>query len=120
MGETKNSVELLNEILSIEGVEGALIIGLDGFIVESKGTNETVNLDALGASIAKSFSGIVGMGTEMKVGHFKNLYIEYENTMILGFPVDDLLVAIIAPEHGRLASIRFKLKKVMPESLDFA
>jgi len=118
-GNVKSSTDLLKDVLDIRGIDEVFLVGRDGFVVESLVQDEDVDMDAIGASIAGAVSKVLELETGLKAGTFKEMYVEYQNKMIICVPVSDMVLAVVASETSSLASIRFKLKKQIPETIDF-
>jgi predicted regulator of Ras-like GTPase activity (Roadblock/LC7/MglB family) len=111
----KDSTEVLNELLGIPGIDAVVVVGRDGFVIESAGNSSRVNIDELGASLAHAINGIEEMGGELKVNGFQDLFIEYGKAVIMCKPVGDAIAAVITPDASKLGIIRHKTKKHFEE-----
>ncbi len=111
----RDSAEVMNDLLGIPGIDAVVVIGRDGFVIESAGSSTRVNIDELGASLAHAVNGIEEMGSELKVEKFQDMFIEYGRAVILCKPVGDAVAAVITPDASKLGIIRHKTKKYFEE-----
>lgn len=111
----RTSTDILQEISEIKGVNAVVVVGRDGFVIESVGHMPNANLDVLGAAIASAINGIAEMGTELKVGDFSDLFVTYKAAMIMCFPVGDAICGIAGDDASALGMIRHKTHKLIPE-----
>ncbi len=111
----RDSAEVMNDLLGIPGIDAVVVIGRDGFVIESAGSSTRVNIDELGASLAHAVNGIEEMGSELKVNQFQDMFIEYGRAVILCKPVGGAVAAVITPDASKLGIIRHKTKKHFEE-----
>ncbi len=111
----RDSTEVMNDLLGIPGIDAVVVIGRDGFVIESAGSSTRVNIDELGASLAHAVNGIEEMGNELKVDRFQDMFIEYGRAVIMCRPVGDAVAAVITPDASKLGIIRHKTKKHFEE-----
>lgn len=112
---TRSSTDVLEDLLKVPDVTGAVVVGRDGFVIESAGGSSTVSVDDLGASLAHAINGIEEMGAELEVRAFQDLFVEFGRAVIMCKPVGDAVVAIVAPDASKLGIIRHKTKKLIDE-----
>ena len=115
MQQQRESTEVLNDLLGIPGIDAVVVIGRDGFVIESAGNSARVNIDALGASLAHAVNGIEEMGSELKINQFQDMFVEYGKAVILCKPMGDAVAAVITPDASKLGIIRHKTKKFFEE-----
>ncbi len=111
----RDSSEVLNNLLEVPGVDAVVVVGRDGFVIESAGSSNRVNTEELGASLAHAINGIEEMGSELNVNAFQDMFIEYGRAVIMCRPVGDAIAAIIPPDASKLGVIRHKTKKLLVE-----
>lgn len=111
----KDSTEVMNDLLGIPGIDAVVVVGRDGFVIESAGNSARVNIDELGASLAHAINGIEEMGGELKINRFQDLFVEYGKAVIMCKPVGDAIAAVITPDASKLGIIRHKTKKHFEE-----
>ncbi len=115
MTTERSSTEILQDVLEIPGVNGVVIVGRDGFIIESVGASEKADIDTVGASIALILNGIENMEEELKLQSFNSLTLEAKGSMVMCAPVGDALLTIMAPDSKTLGMIRLRTSKLIPE-----
>lgn len=111
----RDSTTVLNDLLMIPGIDAVVVVGRDGFVIESAGNSSRVNIDELGASLAHAINAIEEMGSELKVSLFQDMFIEYGKAVIMCRPVGDAIAAVIAPDASKLGIIRHKTKRYFEE-----
>jgi len=111
----RDSTTVMNDLLSVPGIDAVVVIGRDGFVIESAGSSSRVNIDELGASLAHAINGIEEMGNELKVNLFQDMFVEYGRAVILCKPIGDAVAAVISPDASKLGIIRHKTKKFFEE-----
>jgi predicted regulator of Ras-like GTPase activity (Roadblock/LC7/MglB family) len=111
----REASEVLNDLLEISGIDAVVVVGRDGFVIESAGSSARVNIDELGASLAHAINGIEEMGNELNVNRFQDMFIEYGRAVIMCKPVGDAVAAVITPDASKLGIIRHKTKKLFEE-----
>jgi len=111
----RDSTAVLNDLLTVPGIDAVVVVGRDGFVIESAGNSTRINIDELGASLAHAINGIEEMGSELKINLFQDMFIEYGRAVILCKPVGDAVAVVIAPDASKLGIIRHKIKKYFEE-----
>ncbi len=119
MGKSRGTTDIFKEIVEIPGLEAAIVVGRDGFVIESAGNVPGMELDALGGCLATAISGIENMGKELKIKAFQDLFIEYGGATILCRPTGDTVIAMVAPDASQLGSIRYRIKTHLAELKSF-
>jgi predicted regulator of Ras-like GTPase activity (Roadblock/LC7/MglB family) len=112
---SRSSTQVLKEILEIPGIDAAVIVGRDGFVIESIGSSQDVEVDTLGACLATAINSIEEMGKEMAVAPYKDLFVEYGNAVIISRPVGDAIMSLVSPNASTLGIIRHKVKGLVKE-----
>ncbi len=116
---TRSSTDVLEDLLKVPDVSAAVVVGRDGFVIESAGGTTSVSIDDLGAALAHAVNGIEEMGNELDVRAFQDLFVEFGKAVIMCKPVGDAVVAILAPDASKLGIIRHKSKKLIAELAQF-
>lgn len=119
MAGSRGSTDVLEDFLKVPGVTSAVVVGRDGFMIESSGGSGAVAIDELGASLAHAVNGIEEMGTELQVNAFQDFFVEYGRAVIICKPVGDAIIAITAPDASKLGIIRHKIKPLVQELAEF-
>jgi hypothetical protein len=102
---------LLEEFLKVEGVSAAVVVGRDGFVIESAVSGK-VDIEALGAMASTGLGTSEAMGTTLGKGELSQMLVELEKGPILLSPLSaDELIAIVADTTANVGRIRYELKK---------
>lgn len=112
-----NSItEVLGDFLQINGVSGVAIVGRDGFVIDST-SDVDVNIDALGAMVATSFSTSEALASEFNLDALEQNIIEFTNGKVLMTSVHDDILAIFAEKEAVIGGVRYTMKKYLPKLL---
>ncbi|MDI6718432.1 MAG: roadblock/LC7 domain-containing protein [Methanomicrobiales archaeon] len=103
--------QILGEFLKLDGVTAAVVVGRDGFVIESAVSGK-VDIDALGAMASTGMGTSEAMGAELGKGDLRQMLVELDNGPILLSPLSaDELIAIVAETDVNIGRIRYELKK---------
>jgi predicted regulator of Ras-like GTPase activity (Roadblock/LC7/MglB family) len=103
--------EILGEFLNVEGVSAAVVVGRDGFVIESA-TSGKMDIDALGAMASTGIGTSEAMGKELGKGELTQMLVELDKGPIIISPLSkDELIAIVADITANLGRIRYEVKK---------
>ncbi len=106
--------EVLAGFLNIPGVEAVLVVGNDGTVVQSSAQACHIDMEKTGASSATMWNGIAKMGRQLGIYGFQSLMLESDDAVIVGTPINDHLLVILARDARKLGMIRMRIKKQMP------
>ena len=102
---------LLEEFLRVEGISAAVVVGRDGFVIESA-ISGNVDIEALGAMASTGLGTSEAMGSTLEKGELSQMIVELEKGPILLSPLSpDELIAIVADTSANIGRIRYELKK---------
>jgi len=103
--------QILGEFLKIEGVSAAVVVGRDGFVIESAASGK-MDIDALGAMASTGLGTSEAMGKELGKGELRQMLVELDQGPIIMYPLSpDELIAIVASNEANVGRIRYELKK---------
>ena len=103
--------QLLGEFLKIEGVAAAVVVGRDGFVIESAVSGK-MDIDALGAMASTGMGTSEAMGKELGKGEIRQMLVELDKGPIILAPLStDELIAIVAENEANVGRVRYELKK---------
>lgn len=103
--------QILSEFLKIDKVTAAVIVGRDGFMIESAISGK-INIEALGAMASTGISTSESIGSELGKGQLIEMLIELQNGPILLSPLStDELIVIVAENGANIGRIRYELKR---------
>ena len=102
----------LNELSIIEGVKASLVIGRDGFVIESANAASGIDDDAIAAAISSGIGSSEVIGRELGVGSLDQGMFEYkEGMLIVSLLGPDAILAVVADQRSNLGNIRYQVKK---------
>ena len=103
--------QILSEFLRLDGVSAAVVVGRDGFVIESAVSGK-VDIEALGAMASTGVGTSEAMGVELGKGQLTQMLVELENGPIILSPLSaDELIAIVADQGANIGRVRYDLKK---------
>ncbi|MDH7593021.1 MAG: roadblock/LC7 domain-containing protein [Methanomicrobiales archaeon] len=103
--------QILSEFLKLDGVSAAVVVGRDGFVIESAVSGK-VDIEALGAMASTGVGTSEAMGTELGKGQLTQMLVELQEGPIILSPLSpDELIAIVANNGANIGRIRYELKK---------
>jgi predicted regulator of Ras-like GTPase activity (Roadblock/LC7/MglB family) len=111
----RSTTDVLEDLLKVPGIDAVVIVGRDGFVIESSGATTRLNLDSLGAALAHAVNSIEEMGGELHIDTMQDMFIEYGRAVILCRPVADAIATLVAPDASKLGIIRHKAKPLFDE-----
>ena len=104
--------ELLEELVTVQGIGTAVVVGRDGFVIEGVSQGGQIDTDAVGAVISTGIGSSEVMGRELAVGDMSQAMFEFNDGMIvlalLGY---DAILAVVADLKANLGNVRYQLKK---------
>ena len=112
---TVNTRRILNNLIEVEGIIAALLVGRDGFVIESAGDSRT-DTEAVGALVTIAYSACERMGKDLNIGGATQIMSEYERSMVMAVAIgEDAILAVVAGANANLGSIRFQVKRYSRE-----
>ena len=109
------SSELLRELVDIDGVTTAVIVGRDGFVIDGVSNSGRMDAETVGAVISAGTGSSEVMGRELSVGVMTQGMMEYSDGMIIMTLVgSEAILAVVASPKANLGYVRFQIKKRLP------
>ena len=103
--------QILEEFLQGEGVTAAVVVGRDGFVIESAISGK-MDMDAIGAMVSTGLGSAEAMGRELKKGEIIQTLVEMDQGPIILSPLTaGEMIAIVANTTANSGHIRYDLKK---------
>jgi predicted regulator of Ras-like GTPase activity (Roadblock/LC7/MglB family) len=103
---------ILDGLLKVDGVTAALVIGRDGFVIESAAAHP-IDADAVAAIAASSLAAAEAMGEEMKLGALGSILIEYEiGPVAVTLAGPDAVLAVVGNQGTNLGRVRIEMRKI--------
>ena len=103
--------QILGEFVDMEGVSAAVVVGRDGFVIESAASGK-VDIDALGAMASTSMGTSEAMGKELGKGELSQVLVELDRGPVLmsTLPTGEI-IAIVSDDASNIGRIRYEVKK---------
>lgn len=110
-----NTIETLGNLMRVEGVTAAAIVGCDGFVIEAAADSQA-DVEALGAVVTTAFGASAAMGKELDTGKMAQVMAEFEHGIVMAVAIEpDVVLAVIAGPGSNLGNIRYQVKKYSRE-----
>ena len=104
---------ILKALKDTQGINEALVVGRDGFVIESVGDMEA---EEVGAVISTAIGAIEAMGRDCEQGSLFEVMAEYKDGTMIAAPVGrDAVLGVVAGTDANLGGIRHAVKKNMRE-----
>jgi uncharacterized protein len=108
--------DLLKEIVGVEGILTAVVVGRDGFVIDGVSSSGKVQVEAVGAVISTGIGSSEVMGRELNVGELNQSIVEYaEGIVLVNLVGKDAILAIVADLKTNLGNVRYQVKKKVPD-----
>ncbi len=106
---------LLTDLTDIEGVDSAIVVSHDGFVLEAATTGD-VDSEGVGAVISTGIGVNKAIGKELNLGDLRQGMIEYlDGLVIISLLSEDAILAVTAASGSNLGHIRYSVKKAAAE-----
>lgn len=106
-----NSNEILAELVQAQGINAAVCVGRDGFVIDSVAGAET-DVDAIGAMVSTGLGSAESVGKELGVGALTLSMLEYTDGVIVMTAIgEDAILAVVASIDSSLGNVRFQVRK---------
>jgi hypothetical protein len=110
-----NTGEILINLLKVEGITSAAIVGRDGFVIEAAEDSQA-NIEAVGAVVTAAFNAADSMGGELDTGAMTQIMAEFERGIVIAAAIEpDVVLAIVTGSSSNLGNIRYQVKKYVRE-----
>lgn len=101
---------ILGDFLRIDGVSAAVVVGRDGFPIESA-LSSKVDVDGLGAMVATAIGTTEALGSEFALGGMEQFMVEFDRGKVLIAAAGDDILAIVTTANAVIGSVRYAVKK---------
>ena len=104
--------DLLKELIIVEGINTAVLVSRDGFVIEAVSRGGKVDTDAVGAVISTGVGSSEVVGQELGIGQLTQGLFEYKDGIIvISLLGTDSILAVVAAPGANLGNIRYQLRK---------
>ncbi len=107
--------QVLSELVKTEGINAAVVVGRDGFVLDGISNRSALDTEAVGAIISTGIGSAEVMGGELKVGTMTQSMFEYSDGVIVLSLAGEAILAVVADPKANLGMVRFQVKKRSPE-----
>lgn len=108
----------LNDLVKVEGINTAVVVGRDGFVIDGVSSGNAFDVEAVGAIISTGVGTSEMMGRELSVGAMSQGMVEYKDgVIVMSFLGSDAILAVVANLSANLGNVRYQVKKRSPEIL---
>lgn len=103
--------DVLGDLLTIDGVSGAAIIGKDGEVIESASAN-SLDFHEIGFMVSTCLGSSEVIGGTLCLGELYDLTVELEKGPVYLAPLTTTeIIAVIADTPGTVGHVRCELRK---------
>lgn len=103
--------DVLKDLAMTQGVNAAVVVGRDGFVIDSVHAEEGIDTGALGAVISAGLGSAEVMGGELEVGGMTNGMFEFDDGIIIMSLAGDAILAVVADAEANLGMVRHQFRK---------
>jgi uncharacterized protein len=104
--------ELLNEITALEGINAAVVVNRDGFMIDGMMRTNLIDMEYMAAIISAGVGSSEQMARQLSLGEISLSMIECEEGIIVVVQIsDDAIMAVVADIDAKIGSVRYQLKK---------
>jgi len=105
---------ILKDFTKIDGVTSCIVVGRDGFIIESESTGK-VDTEGLGVMVATAIGTTEVLGQESEIGSLNQYMAEYKSGNIFIASVGDEILCVQTENTVVLGSVRHAIRKHIKE-----
>ncbi len=106
----------LADLLKVEGINAAVVVGRDGFVIEGLSDGTDLDIEAVGAVVSTGLGAAEMMGRELGVGTMSVGMVEYKTGIIeMSLLGREAVLAVVADTKANLGNVRYQVKKRMQE-----
>ena len=96
----------LEDFLRMDGVQAAVLVGRDGFLIESAVLGKQVDLEGLGAVVATALGSSEVIGDDLDMGGLELHMLEFDKGRVVIASTSDQILALVADPTAVLGSVR--------------
>ncbi len=107
-----NMKRLLSEFTQVEGINTAVVVGRDGFVIEGVSNGANLDVEAVGAVVSTGIGASEVMGRELGVGAMTQGMAEYKDgVIVMSYLGREAVLAVVADLNANLGNVRYQVKK---------
>ena len=97
---------LLEEMVRIEGVRAALVVGRDGFVIETALLGDDLDMEGLGAVLATALGSSEVIGNDLAIGNLDAYLLEFGAGKVVAAATGEYVLALVAESSALVGSLR--------------
>jgi predicted regulator of Ras-like GTPase activity (Roadblock/LC7/MglB family) len=106
----------LNDLVKVEGINAAVVVGRDGFVIEGIAQDGNLDVEAVGAVISTGLGTSEVVGRELNVGTLTQSMLEFDKgVLVMGTLGTDALLCLVCQLGSNLGNVRLQMKKRTPD-----
>ena len=106
----------LNDMIKVEGISAAVIVGRDGFVIEGMSNDGRLDVESVGAVISTGLGSSEVMGRELNVGALTQSMVEFDKgVLVMGTLGRDALLCLVCNSGANLGNVRLQMRKRTPD-----
>ena len=103
--------EQLENFLQVEGITTVVVVGRDGFIIDSASTG-SFNIDEVGAVVSTGMGSSESIGVDLGVGGMRQGMLEYDSGIVFMNALgEDAIFVLVARPNVNLGMVRLQIKR---------
>lgn len=103
--------EQLEDFLQVEGITTVVVVGRDGFIIDSASTG-SFNIDEVGAVVSTGMGSSESIGVDLAVGNMQQGMLEYDSGIVFMNALgEDAIFVLVARPNVNLGMVRLQIKR---------
>ena len=106
----------LHDFVKVDGIQAAVVVGRDGFVIEGISNDGGLDVETVGAVISTGLGTSEVMGRELGVGALAQSLVEFDSgVLVMGTLGKDALLCLVCATGANLGNVRLQMKKRSPE-----
>jgi predicted regulator of Ras-like GTPase activity (Roadblock/LC7/MglB family) len=107
---------LLKELTDIEGINAAVVVNRDGFMIDGMMSVGQIDMEYMAAIISAGIGSSEQMARRLELGSITLNMVECEGGVVMVILInDDAIMAVVADLNVPLGSVRYQIKKRIPD-----
>ncbi len=103
---------MLKDITDLEGINAAVVVNRDGFMIEGVIKTGTIDVEYVAAIISAGIGSSEQMASQLELGSLNITMVECEKGVVVVVLLgDDAVMAVVTDLKANLGNVRYQLKK---------
>ena len=104
--------DLLKELTSLDGINAALVVNRDGFMIDGVIRTEMIDMEYMAAIISAGVGSSEQMARQLELGVLNLNMVECEKGVVVVVQIgENAIMAVVADLDAKLGNVRYQLKK---------